>query len=111
MTDICIAHCTTGTHENAQRIATQLIEKQLAACVQIVPGVTSVYRWENNVMQDQECLLLIKTHRQVLAQAEQLVMALHSYDVPQWVVVDVTAVSQIYGAWVEQELNIEKKRK
>lgn len=110
MTDICIVHCTTGSHENARSIATQLIEKQLAACVQIVPGVTSVYRWEHKVVQDQEYLLLIKTHRQVLAQAEQLVMSLHSYDVPQWVVVDVSSVSEAYGAWVEQELNIEKRK-
>ncbi|GGF77138.1 divalent-cation tolerance protein CutA [Alteromonas lipolytica] len=109
MTDICIVHCTTDSQENAEVIATQLIEQRLAACVQIVPGITSVYRWDNKLAQDQEWLLLIKTHRQLLDRAEQLVNALHSYDVPQWVVVAAETVSPAYGTWVEQELNIEKR--
>lgn len=110
MTNLCIVSCTTDSRENAETIAAQLLEHQLAACVQIIAGVTSVYRWENNVMQDQEYLLLIKTHQQKLTEAENLVNSLHTYDVPQWIIVDDISASKAYSTWVEQELNIEKRK-
>lgn len=109
-TNLCIVYCTTDSHDNAQTIATELLAQHLAACVQIVPGMTSVYRWENKVIQDQEHLLLIKTHQHKLAEAEQLVTSLHTYDVPQWIAVPACAASEAYGTWIEQALNIEKRK-
>lgn len=110
MTDLCIVYCTTDSRQNAETIANQLLEQNLAACVQIMPGMTSVYRWDNQVTQDQEFLILIKTHQHRLAQAEQLVTALHNYDVPQWIAVPACATSEAYNSWVEQELNINKRK-
>ncbi|HAU93320.1 MAG TPA: divalent-cation tolerance protein CutA, partial [Alteromonas sp.] len=51
MTDLCIVYCTSDSRQNAEAIANQLLTQQLAACVQIIPGMTSVYRWDNQVMQ------------------------------------------------------------
>lgn len=110
MTDLCIVYCTTDSRQNAETIANQLLTQQLAACVQIIPGMTSVYRWDNQVMQDQEFQILIKTHQHKLAEAEQLVTALHNYDVPQWIAVPACAASEAYNSWVEQELNINKRK-
>ena len=109
MTDLCIVYCTTDSRQNAETIANQLLTQHLAACVQIIPGMTSVYRWDNQVMQDQEFQILIKTHQHKLAEAEQLVTALHNYDVPQWIAVPACAAREAYDSWVEQELNIQKE--
>jgi len=100
MTDVRLAITTTGSKAEADRIATALVEENLAACVQIVPGAESVYRWQGAVHHDQEWLLLIKTIAARLPQIEARVKQLHSYDLPEFLVLAAVGGSAEYLAWV-----------
>lgn len=86
----------------ADQLADALVQAQLAACVQIVPQIRSVYCWQGAVQREQEALLLIKLLPERLVQAEALLRSLHPYEVPEWVVVQAMAVGQDYLAWARQ---------
>ncbi len=95
---------TCGGREEADRIARTLVEERLAACVNVLPGVTSVYRWEGALQEDEEVVLLAKT-REALADAVRArIEALHAYDLPCVVVLPHGASgSARYRAWVEEQ--------
>lgn len=92
--------CTAPDRDVATRLARTLVEEGLAACVNVVPGVTSVYRWEGRVQQDAEVLLVVKTHPTRLAALEARVLELHPYDVPEFVVLAAAHASVAYLAWL-----------
>ncbi len=83
----------------AESLARTLVEERLAACVSRVP-VTSTYRWQGKVTSDDEVLLIVKTSDDCAPALEQRVQELHTYDVPEFVVLDSTAVSDRYLAWL-----------
>lgn len=91
---------TAPSHDAADGIVTTIVEERLAACGNIVPGVTSVYRWKGAVQRDSEVLILFKTTRAVLAQMMTRVSEIHPYDVPEVLAVPVTAGLEAYTAWV-----------
>jgi periplasmic divalent cation tolerance protein len=91
---------TCGSMPEAQRIGRSAVEKKLAACANILPRVDSIYRWKGKVERAREVLLLIKTTTPRLRQLESEVKHLHSYDVPEFVVLSITAGSREYLAWV-----------
>lgn len=100
MTDVVVILVTAPPNEPAERIARELVESGLAACVNRVPGIRSVYRWEGRIHDDGEDLLIIKTGR---AHAEALtarIREIHPYDVPEILVLPVSAGSPSYLAWV-----------
>ena len=102
MTDTaCIVLCTFPDADAAQTAAGILVEERLAACVNLLPGVTSTYRWEGKVQIDREALLLAKTSRRVLSALEARIVELHPYDVPEIVAVDITAGLPAYLQWVD----------
>ncbi len=103
MTDVRLAMTTVGSQEEAGRLANQLIEDRLAACVSIVPGVLSVYRWEGAVQQAQEWLLLIKTTELLVEALEARIAELHSYALPEFLVIRPDGGSAKYLAWVAQQ--------
>jgi periplasmic divalent cation tolerance protein len=90
--------------EEAQKIAAELIEQRLAACVNIVPQIISVYRWEGEVCHDTEILLVVKTDHQRFARLEQTVRSLHSYEVPEVIALPIEAGSQAYLKWIDESL-------
>ena len=92
--------CTCPGTTVAAEIATALIEQNLAACVNRLPGVKSWYRWEGHLKQDEEVLLLIKTMRTRFAELETAVRRLHPYEVPEIIAVPITAGSEAYLQWV-----------
>ncbi len=95
---------TTAPDENTARvIASSLIELRLAACVKLLPAVTSFYRWEGKVENDTECQILIKTSEAAMTNAYAQVCKLHPYDVPEWVVIDGAKASKAYETWVHNE--------
>ena len=103
--DVLIGFCTVPDRPAAERIATALVEERLAACVNIVPGVVSVYRWEGKVQQSEELLLLIKTTRQVpMQEIRERLLTLHPYDVPEFLLVPVSSGLEKYLAWVGQSV-------
>ena len=93
---------TTVAHaEGAGRLARVLVEERLAACVSVVPGVESVYRWKGEVESAAEILLLIKTGVEQLAALEARLHELHSYETPEFLVLKVEAGSHAYLEWLQ----------
>jgi periplasmic divalent cation tolerance protein len=83
-----------------ETIGRTLVEEHLAACTNVIPGVTSIYRWQGNVCRDREVLLLIKTRRSRVAALTRRVRDLHSYAVPEILALPIAAGSPPYLAWV-----------
>jgi periplasmic divalent cation tolerance protein len=84
--DVRLVLSTAGSREEAERIAHALVEGRLAACVNLIPGLTSIYRWQGAVESAEEILLLIKTRAESVDRVESLVRTLHSHDVPEFLV-------------------------
>lgn len=95
---------TVASTEEAKRIAQALLEERLAACINIVGGMSSVYRWKAAIEEAQEILLLIKTRVEKLEALEAAIHRLHSYDVPEFVVLKIDAGSMAYLKWVDESL-------
>ncbi|HSJ56113.1 MAG TPA: divalent-cation tolerance protein CutA [Anaerolineae bacterium] len=105
MTDRLVVLMTAGSQEEADRIAGELVAARLAACVNVVPGITSVYRWQGEVQRDQEWLLIAKTRREALDRLVARVREIHSYDVPEVVALPVVDGSEAYLRWVDGEVD------
>jgi periplasmic divalent cation tolerance protein len=99
-TSATVVLVTAPSHDVADRIVTTIVEEGLAACGNIVPGVTSIYRWEGTVQRDSEVLILFKTTGAVLSRLMTRVEEIHPYDVPEVLAVPVAAGSEAYTAWV-----------
>jgi periplasmic divalent cation tolerance protein len=105
MSERLVVLMTAGSQEEAIRIARTLVTEMLAACVNIVPGVTSVYRWQEEVQQDQEWLLVAKSRSEALEDLVQRVQALHSYDVPEIIALPLVGGSEPYLRWIDNEVH------
>lgn len=95
-----VALLTAGSQEEASRLAEMLVGSHLAACVQILPQMESVYRWQGRVQREPEFLLLAKTTAACFDELEREVRALHTYDVPEIVALSVTHISAPYLEWL-----------
>jgi periplasmic divalent cation tolerance protein len=104
MTDFQIILCTCADPEQAERIARRLVELQLAACVNIFPGVQSIYRWQGAVESAAESLILIKTSARHRNEVQSTIAGLHSYEVPEFLVLPVSGGSESYLAWLDASL-------
>ncbi len=100
--EIRLAFCTCPDETIADRLAGALVERKFAACVNIVPTVRSIYRWQGRIEQDQEALLLIKFAAHRFQDLRDTVLDLHPYDTPELVVVDVGDGAPDYLNWVLQ---------
>ena len=94
---------TAGTAENAEQIARALVEERLAACVNLIPGVRSIYRWQGKVADEAEWLLVIKSERSRFAAIEARVRALHGYEVPEVIALEIAEGSAPYLEWLLAE--------
>jgi len=104
MTDIRVVLTTCGLLEEARTIAHALVERQLAACVNIIPHVESVYRWKGEVETATEFLLVIKTTAGAFDRLRAALGELHSYEVPECIEISVTAGSEAYLTWIEESV-------
>jgi periplasmic divalent cation tolerance protein len=96
---------TAGLDFDARALAHVLVELRLAACVNIVPRVDSIYRWEGKVAEDGEQLLIIKTTDERIASLREELFRRHPYSVPEFVVVPVSETSDAYGAWLLESVS------
>jgi periplasmic divalent cation tolerance protein len=99
-----VALSTVGTAEDAERLARALVERRLAACVNVVPGLVSVYRWQGAVEREEERLLLIKTRAERVDALRRALVELHPYELPELVVLDVRDGHPPYLAWVDESV-------
>jgi periplasmic divalent cation tolerance protein len=97
---IVICLVTAPSQDVGAQLAKSLVQKELAACVNIIPGVQSIYRWQGEVTLDEEVLLLLKTTSDQVAALEKAVIAEHPYEVPEFVVLSPDSVSSPYAEWV-----------
>jgi len=100
MTDKRIVFCTCGSEAEAAKIGRHLVEHQLAACVNIVPRIESIYRWQGKVESSAEWLLLIKTTAEKFPEVREAIVELHSYDLPECVAIVIEDGSAEYLAWI-----------
>jgi periplasmic divalent cation tolerance protein len=98
---LCLTTCPDD--DVAHRIAETLVAERLAACVQVLPGVASVYRWQGAVQRASEVLLLAKTTRERFEALSARIAALHPYDVPEIVAFDIAAGLPAYLDWIAHE--------
>jgi periplasmic divalent cation tolerance protein len=98
---------TAPDKEEASRLADVLVERNLAACVQILPAMESVYRWQGKIERQPEVLLIAKTVAARFAELEREVRALHSYETPEIVAVPLTALSEPYREWLNASVTSE----
>ena len=103
MTSAVSVYITVPSRDMAERIARALVEEQLAACVNIVPGVRSLYRWKGRVETANEVVLIAKTRKASFDALEKRVKELHSYEVPCIVALPIEAGHQPYLDWIEKE--------
>jgi periplasmic divalent cation tolerance protein len=106
--ECCVVLVTVSGSEEGVRIARTLIEERLAACVNLLDGVRSVYRWEGEVGDEMECLLVIKTRSELMPDLRERILALHSYEVPEIIGLPITDGNPGYLAWVFAETSAPK---
>ena len=99
-----IVLCTCGNAAEAETIAHSLVEERLAACVNIVPQITSVYRWQERVETTQEHLLLIKTIAEKEEELQKRLLQLHSYDTPEVIVLPLKSGLEKYMVWLRDQI-------
>ena len=99
-----IALSTVGSAEDADRLARALVERRLAACVNVVPGVVSHYRWKGELLRDEERLLVIKTRAERMAALREALVELHPYELPELVAFEITSGSEPYLKWLDESV-------
>ena len=94
---------TLSDIDKAKMLAHQIVSEHLAACCNIVPGITSIYRWKGELSEDQECLLIMKTGHSKYQQLEEFIQNHHPYEVPELIALPVTTGLDEYLSWVIKE--------
>ena len=103
--DHCVVLATASSETEAKTIARALVEERLAACVNIIPGLTSIYRWEEKITEDRELLLVIKTQGKKVAVLRERIVHLHSYAVPEVIALPIADGSPRYLEWLDSCLS------
>jgi len=104
MTDKIVVFSTCATEAEAERLARTLVEARIAACVTILPGARSVYRWQGAIETSAECLLMIKSSRALFESLRVALEKVHSYEVPELVALPVVEGAANYMNWLEGQL-------
>lgn len=104
MTDKIVVLTSCESEEQAQTLARHLVEHRLAACVNILPGARSVYRWKDKIEDAAEFVLIVKSRRDVFAKLRDAIAHLHSYEIPEVIALPVVDGSDAYLNWLDREL-------
>jgi|ERR1051326_4383202 periplasmic divalent cation tolerance protein len=104
MTDKIVVFSTCASAEEARRIAADLIGQRLAACVNLLPPIRSVYHWKDAIEDGEETLMMIKSSRPLFERLKAAIVRLHSYDVPEIIALPIVDGNASYLAWMDKEL-------
>jgi len=105
MTQACIVLTTAGSQDEARKIAHALVERRLAACVNIIPQIESIYRWQGKVESATEWLLVVKTQSTAFAQVRDAIRELHSYELPECLLLEISDGSTDYLSWIADNVS------
>ena len=103
-TRLALVLTTIGANADAEALARTLVEERLAACVNIVTGMTSVYRWKDKIEEDREQQMVIKTTPEKLQALEWRLRQLHPYELPEFIVLSVSSGSEAYLNWIRESV-------
>lgn len=104
MTDKIVVLSACGSEESAAALGRTLVEQHLAACVNIVPGARSIYRWQGKLEDSAEWLLIIKSRRDLFDRLRECIAKVHTYEVPEVIALPVVEGSESYLAWLDREI-------
>jgi periplasmic divalent cation tolerance protein len=104
MTEYIQVFTTTDTKENARQIAKKVVEKNLAACAQIIGPISSIFWWKNNINEEEEWLIIIKSKKNLYDDLEHAIMKVHKYEIPEILAVPVLAGAKSYLEWLDGEV-------
>jgi periplasmic divalent cation tolerance protein len=108
MPDAVIVLTTVPSADSGEEIGRTLVDERLAACVNVLPAMTSIYRWKGSVQRDSECQLLIKTASSRIEALRERLGELHPYDLPEFIVVPVAGGDPAYLAWMIEQTGPEQ---
>jgi periplasmic divalent cation tolerance protein len=103
MTDYTVVFVTCASEKEGEKIGQALLQEKLAACVNIVPGLKSVFRWKGKISTEEEVLLLIKTQDTLFEKLKKRIIELHSYEVPEIIALGILAGNEKYLDWIGKE--------
>jgi periplasmic divalent cation tolerance protein len=104
MTETIMVTTTFAKHDDAVKLAKHLLERRLIACAQIDTAVLSLYRWQGEIEQVDECRLVMKSVERLQQDLEKVITACHPYDTPEILITPVIAVNEKYQKWLQKEL-------
>src|SRR5438105_1890710 len=104
MTDKIVVLSTAGSEAEANQIARALVERRLAACVNVLPNIKSIYRWKEKIEESGEWLLVIKTTKTAFVQVRDAIQNLHSYELPECISLAIEDGGLEYLRWIEESL-------
>ena len=104
MTDKIVVLSTCSSQAEAEKIAHALVEKRLAACVNLIPGIQSIYRWRGAVEHSKEVVLVIKSSRELFDRLRGELLKIHSYELPEVIALQIVDGAEEYLQWMEREL-------
>lgn len=101
--DFIVIFCTVPNKKEGKEIAKILVEKKLAACVNIVDKIESVFSWDGELCEEHEALMIIKTRKELFERVRVRIQDMHSYNVPEIIAIPVTEADGTYLSWIEHE--------
>mgnify|MGYP006284121477 FL=1 len=104
MTEYCVIYCTVSSKEEGKKVSDALVQKDLAACVNMVGPVRSLYKWEGKTCDDEEYLLIIKSRRSLFDTIRDEIRSVHSYDVPEIIGIPIITGDEQYVEWMNDVL-------
>jgi periplasmic divalent cation tolerance protein len=102
--DYIVIFCTVPNEYVAEKIAYEVVEKKLAACCNIIAGLRSIYFWKNEIQDDKEMLLMIKTKKDIFPELQKAITGLHPYSIPEIISISIEKGFKNYLNWVEQNV-------
>lgn len=103
MEEFVVIAVTVPDETEGRRIAKVLVEERLVACVNIIPGITSIYHWKGEICEDGEALLWIKTREALIPSLQERILQLHPYEVPEIISLAISGGSKDYLSWILEE--------
>jgi len=102
----CIIISTVSSMEEGKKIAQALVKNKMAACVNIIPGITSVYSWKNEIWEDSEHVLFIKTRAELFENVQNYIKENHSYELPEVIMLPIEAGLESYLSWIKDNTSV-----